>query len=474
MKKSNLLFVIVSLFIAILFGSFKYDNPKNYYVDYVTQNTKSCVCTTFDTIYFQAKVPRDEFINNQTVANCFAWKEFIALNWPADGSDNFGTPNDKSPVAWETYMTKEVLMPANGQAPPAWGSTHNLLNASTKHKRVLKHASKFTNFMDTITVVETGQAAPQSGPSWLGAHNNTNLWYEVLVNKDEYDYITDPAHQFYNADKQLQWAQKGNPIHLPKGSLNSDVVGAMEIKAAWMEVLATTAIDKGRYKMAEATIIDPINGQQRDAEVALIGLHIIHKTELQPTWIWATFEHVDNVPDNLKSVSGTYNLFNTVCTDRIIQVPAAYSPTKRDTTVTIKCDKYNVSPPYKLGLGGPAPAQLQVTRETPIDPNSADVNTTVQKAIAKQYPNSVFQYYQLVDVIWSSNPTQDKDQPKTGKLTLTGMNPSNYVANTSMETYLQQSKCIDCHQFGTIAGKSNFNSDFSFVLEAASSALGEH
>ncbi len=473
MKKPSFLLVGIVLMSIILFASFRNKKLTAEYVGYTLNSTNSCVCTTFDTIYFQGNVPHDSgVLPNQTTANCFAWKEFIALNWPTDLSASFGNPNSKSLVAWETYMTKEVLLPPNGQAPPPWGSKHIILNKSNSHKRVLMHSSKFTNFSDTITVSETGQAAPGNAPNWLGAHNNTNVWYEVLVNKDEYDYITDPKHQFYNADKQLSWTQSGKQIHLPQGNNANDTIGAMEIKAAWMELSDPPTVDVDRYKTSEAILLDPITGKQRTAAIALIGLHIIHKTVSQPTWIWATFEHIDNVPLSTDSPSsGSYNLYDVSCTNKTMKIPAAYSKTKTDTTVTINCNDANVSPPYYLGLNGPEPTQIQVKRETPLDPQSINVNTTVQTAIKKYYPNSVFQYYELVDVIWSSNPTYDQDQPDKTPLKLTSMNPNNNVANSSMETFAQASQCIDCHKFASIAGKRKNASDFSFVLSSATSPV---
>ena len=33
-----------------------------------------------------------------------------------------------------------------------------------------------------------------------------------------------------------------------------------------------------------------------EAEVGLVGLHIRYKTPLRPQWMWASFEHVHNVP----------------------------------------------------------------------------------------------------------------------------------------------------------------------------------
>lgn len=475
MKKFSIgIYLVGVFFMMLLMAAFNGKDAHGTYVDIATQNSNYCVCTTFDTIYFNNNIPPDSgVIPNQTLANCFAWKEFIALNWPSDGSNNFGDPSYDGLVQWETYMQKEVLMPANGQAPPPWGSSNALLKKGEEQKRLLFHASKFTNFSDTIEISETGQAFPNSRPNWLGASNNSNVWYEVLVNKDEYDYITDPSHQFYNADKQLSWVQAGNQIVLPKGSLATGEIGAMELKAAWMELPNPTATQKARYKISEAVLVDPISGKMRNTTVGLIGLHIIHKTESQPTWIWATFEHVDNAPDLDATPSGNYNLYSTSCSSKTMQIPAKFSETGKDTTVVINCDSINQSPPYYLGKGGPNPTQLQVKRVTSLDNNSVQVNQTVQQAIQQYYPNSVYQYYQLVDVIWSSNPVQDKNQPSSIPLKLAALNPSNNVANSSMETYFQTSKCTDCHQFGSIAGSSNYASDFSFVLSAASSATND-
>jgi hypothetical protein len=443
-------------------------NTPSDYNEYVATGF-SCECAPFYDVNFNGDIPHDSgSIPSQKQANCFAWQEFIALNWPADGPSNFGAAGINNPVVWETYLTKEMMLPANGQSPPPWGAAHPKLNNDNKQKRVLMHASKFTTFNDTIQVSETGQAAPESGPNWLGASNNTNLWYEVLVNKDEYDYITNSKHQFYNADKQLSWVKAGNRIQFPKGSNSNDTIGAMEIKAAWMEILPTTSLDKARYKMTEAVIIDPITGAARDTQVGLIGMHIIHKMESQPTWLWATFEHVDNAPIFGITPSGIYNLYNASCQDKTIQIAAAYSKTGKDETVTISCDATNVSPPYYLKKGGPKPMALQVKNETPLSQNSKDINLTIQQAIKKYYPSSVFQYYQLVDVIWSSGPTLDSNQPTKTPLHLKSMNPSNSVANNSMETYALNTKCTDCHQYGAIAGNSGYASDFSFVLSSAS------
>ena len=463
MKNSKIVLGIAMLLIVVISLSFTNTTSETYIAA-----DNSCDCTALYALDFNSTVPTDKYLFNQEFANCFAWKEFVALNWSADGSSSFGNPNDVNPVMWENYMEKEVLFPENGQAPPAWGSKHELLKKDAQHKRVLMHVSKFTSFNDTINISETGQAAPSKGPNWLGAFNGTNLWYEVLVNKDEYDYITDSIHKFYNADNQLKWVEAGNTIELPKGDAETNTVGAMELKAAWMEILPNSELDKTRYKISEAIVIDPTTGKSRDAQVALIGLHIIHKTKSQPTWVWATFEHVDNAPTAGTTPNGFYNLFKTDCTDTTMEIPAAFSANGKAEQVTISCDSLNVSPPYYLGVNGPKPVQQQVQKETPLG-NVMKTNRVMQEAIKKYYPNSVFQHYQLVNVIWSTGPILDTEQNGQIPLRLKGMQPPSKLANASMETYAQDSRCTDCHQFGTIAGSQKYASDFSFVLSAASS-----
>ena len=66
----------------------------------------------------------------------------------------------------------------------------------------------------------------------------------------------------------------------------------MELKAAWR--VLTDPAQSSRYLTGQAVLVN--NGVCSTATVGLVGLHIIHKTVTQPQWIWATFEHVDNVP----------------------------------------------------------------------------------------------------------------------------------------------------------------------------------
>lgn len=461
------LFMVAGAVVLMLSLSMRFSGRK-IEVDKVKASPAPCNCSGFNTVSLNGQIPHDApLISSQQDANCFAWSEFISLNWSMDSTVGFGDPFDMSPVQWETYMSADRLMTPNGTPPPPWNSSNTRLKGFINARaRVLMHATKFDENVSGFVVNESGQAFPNNAPSWLGAQNGTNLWYEVVVNKDEYDYIV--ANKFYNANNQQSWVEQGNRISLPQGNASSDTVGAIEIKVAWMEVPDPTNQKWGRYKLSKALLIDEETDSTRMGVVAMIGMHILHKTVTQSTWTWATFEHVDNAPVQGKTTAGMYNLYNSNCKSTSVTVTADCSKDDKDSTYVIGCTP-NVPPPYYLCAGGPKPVPIQIVRQTPIDQDAVAINNKIQQYIKKNYPNSVFQYYQLVNIMWSQAPAQK--QPITVPQTV-NMLPLTPVANTTMETYIQKSQCTDCHKSATIAPTANtpkqvFASDFSFVFVKA-------
>jgi hypothetical protein len=178
--------------------------------------------------------------------------------------------------------------------------------------------------------------------------------------------------------------------------------------------------------------------------------------------------------------SGSYNFYNANCQTQTLSVPAACTTQGGSGTVpvTVSCTA-NQSPPYYLGQGCPKPVPIQVTRTTQLDSNAQTANQTVQNGIRQNYPNSVWQYYQLVDVLWSTNPTQDPSKPYAVPHPLTSMTSGSggLVANTTLETYVQNTTCTGCHEYAAIAPKTatcppassggnsgSCSSDFSFLF----------
>ncbi|WP_281637884.1 hypothetical protein [Flavobacterium marginilacus] len=462
--------------------------PPDYIYSDTDSNANTCSCYAADStsfklpITFNNEVPGDLQLFNQTLADCFAWQEFIALNWPTNPSSSFGTPNDYSFVQWETYMPREVLFPDDGSKPPVWGTlVSDEYSSLFKSQKLLmkKTQTKLLTFVSKIekngseVSFSPNQAAPFNKPSWLGAQNNTNVWYEIMLNKDYYDFIVKKG--FYNAQVQHDTVQLNQPINFPQGEYKG-IVGAIELKATWLEVPDPQSPKWTRYKLSKATVLDPITKKLRNTVVALVGLHILHKTQNQPTWVWATFEQIDNTPDqsDLNAPAPSqygYNFYNAKCTNRQVTVKTSHG----DSTAVVKCVP-NTPPPYYLNQAGPVATQS--TRINSIDQKyAAPINKLMQQKIQKFYPNSVWQYYELVDVIWSitvqPDPTVPIQSPRNIN-TSSMLSGVSIVANSTMETYVQSTNtCFNCHIYSTIAPypKDSVNNskfgDFSFAISFA-------
>lgn len=430
-------------------------------------------------------------VSAQEDANCFAWQQFIALNWPEAGLDGgtaaFGAPGDQEAVQWQTYMSTSQLFLPDGGAPPAWGTQARITEgclaeagltvAQAQQRLPLMVASKFA---ENFSPGSANQAFPFDGsPAWLGARGDTNVWYDVKVNQPEYDYIVDAG--LYNAANQLALVDAGVPVVLPQGAFTPapGSVGAIELKAAWMEVLNPSDARWKTYKLSPAVVVDPSTQRCRTATVALVGLHIIHATQSQPSIIWSTFEHEANAPDyNADAGTAAWNFFDPACSPRTLMLPANCAADGKSTEVTVGCEP-NVPPPYHIGGGCPAPVPIQVTRLTPIDPMAQRVNQLVQENIAKYFPDSVWKHYVLVNVLWSNGASPSPTKPVRAPLPFAAPMPSGttVISNTTMETYIQKtanfgqgeeaSNCIVCHKNATIAGKTGIASDFSFVFGLA-------
>ena len=470
--KRRLLVLMTAMILLVCLGLFTVDKlsgtplPFKYAVDKGKDPIKYCVVQIFDTIPFTGQVPPDvggRYItgaSTQVDINCFAWWEFIALNWCREENGFFGKPYDTLyPVQWETFITKDQLFPAGGSAPPSWNTLtaarqsiklggKNILTSTKVLSAGSKFSREFRSRFDSTIIDSSGsdQAAPSKGPNWRGAQNSTNVWYEVRLNKDLYNYVV--QNKFYNADSQMAYVSRGTRMSLPFGKANTDTIGAIELKASWMEVNNIKDPKWKRYKLTKAIVQDLNTGLYRNTILALVGLHIFHKTKSQQSWVWATFEQVDNVPDPANPCDTcTYNFNNPHCKNCPVNQP----------------------PSYYLVPGGKGPVPIQVSRVNALDQNAVLVNTTVQQCIAQYFPGSVWQYYQLVNVIWSG----------LGQTAQTGMFvplntgilnfPGTTVANTASETYVQSNTCFSCHAYATIAASDSIASDFSFAMGAATS-----
>jgi hypothetical protein len=391
-------------------------------------------------------VPTNIALTRQADANCFAWQEFIALNWAASHSErgqpntttppaHFGRPGDPQATVWETYKEANEVFLADARDPGKWNAK------PASNVKLLGGVRGRISPEPRLDLSAIGQAS--QGSPWLTAQSKLLTFYERSVNEDEYNYIR--HNKLYDATVQQTFAVKPG-ISLPDGTEASAAygkTGAIEIKAAWLEL--PNKADWPRFKISKAVVNYP--GQKpKTVVVGLTGLHIIHKTALGQQFIWATFEHKQNAPDATqvaaKQFSPPYTYYNPDCDP---------------STDYYKCVA-NADPASVNGGKNPYDAPIQVVRTTPIAtrPNNdvAGLNQYVwTQVIAPQSADSTFLNYQLVNTLWSN---QNTTVPAGSRVPLPAPQlspgPSQEpVANTTMETYVQNLTCLACHASAPIA-----------------------
>ena len=346
----------------------------------------------------------------QPCFDCFGWQLFIALNWPSKGPGEpdpakaFGTPGDYENVVWQTYKN---ALDVFGETPPtAWGK-------KSEYRLQLNSAVLIDTFLE---------ADLQSDNNWLTDQDGEVVRYEIRMNADEFHYIikNDLWHQegIYNAVKD------GPGIDLPAQKSEFGNVGAIETKAAWRIIPeGRRAYFEQNYKVAHASVYDPVTKRRQPRDVALVGLHIIKKTPNSPQWVWATFEHKDNVPVEGDPGTGKqWNFFDP-------NAPSDYRPNwdHPPTSLTPRSTKVQV---------------VRVKQPNAEDGDVAKINDAIHNLIKARFPTSVWRNYDLISVQWPVDPMNPKPNPKLQKALPSGQPRPRVLANTTMESY-QQSRWSD-------------------------------
>jgi hypothetical protein len=393
----------------------------------------------------------------------YSWNTFIALNWPP-GPNGIGDPNKKigqngdNDTVWEHYRDVADVFLAGG-AVPTWKGQDSLPPPECKADytpgmRVVSQVGKTPN---VLTVSENLQPF-KTGP--LIDQNGVFTRFEILVNKPMFDYIL--SNTLYSKAGQQVFS---GAVKFPCGVLNG-AEGAIMVKSAWKII---EAADKARFHSAQVLVYTPASDNPKypasckKQTVGLVGLHIGHKTNNGPQWLWSTFEHIDNAPSEDEVASGklkpAYNYYNPKCP------PAT-------------C-KANAIPPRPWVPNQVAAFHTQVVRMNMFKGGSefaftsaAERNADALKLLVGVNPNSVWKNYELISTMWPTSPGDGKCNA-TATLPLGNPAPA-FLANTTLETYVQgpplapnvSSNCIECHLNATMTVGSK-PSDFTYVLQRA-------
>jgi hypothetical protein len=370
----------------------------------------------------------------------FAWQAFVAVNWPSlrlvrgapDRNKMIGQPGE---VVWHTWKAPEEVFYDDGRKPPPWNEYAGVLPpecasaGASRRDYLLRRTSKVPGDIANNALMAAKEVA---GGTLTDQHGNL-VHFDARMNKTIFETIT--AREYFNIEGQ----DRAKAISFP--------AGVMEVKAAWREIKADEPPQiRLRYFRRDAWVYTPAFGPAPatcvKAQVGLVGLHITQKTPSRPQWMWATFEQVDNVPrfGLAPAASGPipYSFFNPAC-------PPAQCVPNQSTEKN----------------GVPTGIATQVTRIVNIGAAAQQANPAWQAALAKAVPGSAFQFYQLVDVQWPQRPVnRPAGNPTPGLL-----------ANTTMETYIAQSSCLNCH-FTARTASGKLSSDYSFMLAEAHESSG--
>lgn len=438
----------------------------------------------------------------QRMFDCFAWRSFAALNWPAEsgargkpGPEAAMTDRPEADRVWETYKaTWELFQPQNSSWDPTrtpagrWDTPRPIPAPcpSESGMAVVSMVAKSSSAQDVAN--ETGQAFAGSFGT-LTDRNGELVRYQVLFDQTEFDALVPTA-----VSKSLTpagpgfGAVDGKAVRLPDG--------ATEVKASWKalctkpdcaqpdtrtdfyarDVLVYTAAQDGRPATCEPQTF------------GLVGLHVARKTFWAPQWIWATFEHRTNAPlEGHANASLDYSFYAQDCS----------APPPRGTTYP-GCEVQPFLSPQGKGdpccpnaelnrFGASYPAAEfpnRITRLTPIRP------VGLNAAYQAELEGSVWANYVLVGTQWPLNgrrpadedgrlavnnalcpdqhdiQTDPKKKVRTDQTDCFTMIP-NDLRNTSMESYMttyintdggvdhvSNRSCMGCHASGT---------DFSFI-----------
>jgi hypothetical protein len=436
--------------------------------------------------------------NRQRGFDFYSWLTFIALNSPADRGITIDKSAPDTPTTWEDMkdfrQLSDVMLPPNMMPPVPNPNDPKPLEDENEKVRLMPPAcqAQYTRGSGTMVikmVEETFNEPFKTGP--LIDQSGHYALFDILMNKAMYKYIYD--HQLYSQAGQRDQAKSNLSIDFPEGhnlpapGMPGSDPGAIMIKVSW-KILNPDEVNSKKFHMVNALVSLPKSANS-DVEppclpetLGLVGFHVVHKTISRPQWIWTSFEHVDNVPEQREVDAGplphTYSFYDRSC--NASKCPVNETPPR----------PWDPDPDSQLKFHGSF--NSQITRVTPLTPETVSMNEAFQGLLK----GTVWQNYMLISTQWPSgfpcailqatvsppnSPVPQTDFLKQPDMTCAPA-PA-ILANSTLETYSQgdiplaSSSCMACHgnavSFQTRPANAKpgdiyFNqSDFTFMLEKA-------
>ncbi|SFM32348.1 hypothetical protein [Shimia aestuarii] len=402
-------------------------------------------------------------------------RAFSALNWPVTVDENgqaiIGVPDldadrqgDWTPV-WATWKSTRQIF-RGGQPPLGWDDLQSAVPAACSELILDAEMAKVA-YADTISRAVPPRLLNEylnpEGHALLDAAGQP-VRYDIIFNRQAYQYVVE--NKLWDPRSLEQYISANGKLDMPMGSWDQGADnparrGAIALKTSWK--ILTDADDPERFHKQWAYITPVISEGRRihDCQlkpVALVGMHIVYKTETMPEWAWGTFEHVDVAP-TWDQIGDT----NAGITPSGEKVPDWLFFKKNHSGAA----QINVAPKSAL-VGKPSriakayepgyyfgPVGAKGYSATPCGPANQEFHC-INKLMWDFFSGSVFENYHLIGTQWRQGGAYD------------GLLIPQILANSTMESYSQTtSSCIGCHSYAgpsDEAGKKRVY-DFLFTFE---------
>ena len=439
-----------------------------------------------------------------------AWHTFLALAAPTVGA-SVSLEGD-NPTQWSRWSSTVDMITCNlddagcvcedgdcsnpgaRQYPPACR-----LVPGHESLRVLASIDKFDD-----AIFQAKQKGLSDSPL-IDVQGNF-VRYEILINPPAYRYLVEGGNYDWPL---LRGLPESDALVFPCGSESyrggdpaDDGAGSFVLKLAWME----DGLPGEVYHKEDLLVYTPANrtenGRLPTCErktMALVGMHVAHKTVKQPNWTWSTWEHRLNAPDcaGLPPAGAQDPAYNTNC-------PAAV---ERDFNFASadcgdgRCQSCNLPPESNAADGqcddawveepsgwcpnqppNPDRGYSYLCRQVPVAENYPDADLWNQRFGAALGENSAWSQYEMIATQWlvyDEEPERCENVQASFNKSCPGRNPDcaapklssrertrpqvdipatnaaedldvqtrPWLGNTSMESY-ERSNCSACHANG--------------------------
>jgi hypothetical protein len=231
----------------------------------------------------------------------------------------------------------------------------------------------------------------------------------------------------------------------------------VEVKSAWIEAAGLPNLND--YVTIEATIptyntsnpLQWVPTGTKQAQLALVDIHVVGSTAGHQEMLWATFEHVNNTRNAQYSYTTASNATKTVAQNNGGAWTFSASPataTPNNPLISLSgADIVAASPPTPIGPSDILHLNAWGTAASSgaFTANNTDIISINNSVTGQLLAADVRKNYIMTGTTW----TAFGQVPPPGPGQEVG---TNQMANSTMESFQQPSNCFDCHSGSNMLG----------------------